>query len=302
MPTHTSFTNLSAACRDASASIAASVVQIQGRPRHPASALVVGPERLATTSHSVEWEEDIAVRADDSQPLTASIAGRDPATDLVLLKVPGLSAPAIRLAERVPETGELGLIVGRTWGRRLKVRLTVLTRLEGPIRVGRGRTLDGVLGLDTGAYTGFSGSAVLLPDGTVAGISTTGLARGAGLALPAAAVKATLDALERDGRVQRGYLGITSQPVAIPSSQRAGLSAEHGLLIVGVADDAPAAAAGLLVGDILVDFDGAPVADPETLLTRLSGDRIGQSVPLVAVRGTTRVDLVATIAARADQG
>ena len=287
MPTN-ALADLSTSCRDAAAGIEASVVQIQGRPRHPATALVVGPERLVTTNHSVDWDEDIAVRSPDGA-LTATVAGRDMASDLVLLKVPGLSAPAIRLAERTPDTGELALIVGRSWGGHLKARLTTLTRVDGPIRVGRGRTLERVLNLDTAPYTGFSGSAVLLPDGAVAGISTTGLLRGAGLALTSDTIRPTLEALERHGSVKRGFVGITSQPVAIPETQRVGGTGEHGLLVIGVAPGTPAAEAGLLVGDILVAFAGTPVGDPEQLLGQLTGDRIGTRV-LADARAWTRSD------------
>ena len=296
MATHAMFADLSFACRDAAAGIAPSVMQIQGRPRHPATALVVAPERLVTTSHSVEWDE-IAVR-DPSGDRIATVAGRDLATDLVLLKVPGLSAPAVRLAERTPDTGELALIVGRSWGGHLKARLTTVTRVDGPIRVGRGRTLERVLNLDTPPYTGFSGSAVVLPDGTVAGISTTGLLRGAGLALTTDAIRPTIDALERHGGIRRGFIGITSQPVAIPDGQRQGGAGDHGLLVVGVAPGTPADSAGLLVGDILVRFAGMAVGDPEQLLGQLTGERVGTSVPVTVVRGREAVELQVAVGER----
>jgi len=296
MPTHPLLADLSSACRDAAAGVNASVVQIQGRPRHPATALVVAPERLVTTSHSVEWDE-IAVRHAGGS-LTATVGGRDLATDLVLLKVPGLTVPAIRLSDRTPDTGELALVVSRSWGGHLKARLTTLTRVDGPIRVGRGRTLERVLNLDMTPYTGFSGSAVVLPDGTVAGISTTGLLRGAGLALTADTIRPTLDALERHGGIRRGFIGITSQPVAIPAGQRTGSVAEHGLLIVGVAPGTPAAEAGLLVGDILVSFAGSAVSDPEQLLGQLTAERVGTQALVTVVRGRETVDVPVTVGER----
>ena len=296
MSNDTTFARLSADCRAASATIADSVIQIQGRPRHPATALVIGPERLVTTSHSVEWDDDIQVRHRD-QVLRGSVAGRDAVTDLVLLRVPGLNAPAIQFADRSPATGELALIVARGWGGHLKARLTTVSTIDGPIRAGRGRTLAGVLNLDTAPYTGFSGSAVLLPDGRVGGISTTGLLRGVGLALGVETIGPLLAALERDGGIQRGYLGVTSQPVSVPESQRAG-GEDHGLLIVGIAEGAPAAEAGLLVGDILVGVDGRPVSDPEHLLTRLTADRVGSPLALRVIRGRHAVDVSVVVGRR----
>lgn len=296
MTTSNAFADLSNACRDAAARLQPSVVQIQGRPRHPATALAVAPERLVTTSHSVEWDEQVHVWHEGRQ-LSGAVAGRDVATDLVLLNVPGLKAPAVGFSPRTPGTGELALIVGRSWGGYLKARLTTVTVVEGPVRVGRGRTVQNVLHVDTTPYTGFSGSGVLLPDGTLAGITTTGLVRGVGMAVGAETAKTTIEALERDGSIRRGYLGITSQPLTVPAAQRqAGV--EHGLLVVGIAEEAPAATAGVLVGDILVAFDGRPVADPEQLLTRLSGDRIGQAVTLRVIRGRDLIEVPVTVGER----
>lgn len=296
------FADVSTACREVTSSVAASVVQVHGRPRRPASALVVAAERVLTTNHSVEWEEDISVKLADGRTLVGSVAGRDAATDLVLLRVPGLDAPAASFSADTPDTGQLGLIVGRTWGGHLRARLTTLTRIEGPVRIGSGRTLERVLSLDAGPYPGFSGSAVVLPDGHIAGLATAGILRGTGLAVPAATLSATIEGLERHGSVRRGYLGITSQPVQIPETQRAGRDQSHGLLVLGLAENGPAATAGVMVGDILVAFDGEGIEDPEHLLARLSGDRIGQTVPLTAIRGRSLSDVPVVIAERPARG
>ncbi len=284
------------------AAVAPSIIQVHGRPRRPASGLVVAPERVLTTSHSVEWEDELKVRLAAGDLLAAQVAGRDPGTDLVLLRVPGLPSPAARLTASPAETGTLALIVGRAWGNHLKARLTALTRIGGPIRVGGGRSLDGVIGLDTGPYPGFSGSTVVAPDGAVAGLATAGLLRGHGLAVPGALLAQTIENLERHGRIRRGFLGVTTQPVRVPEAQRAGGAAEEGLLIVGVAGGAPAAAAGILVGDILVAIDGREVAEPEQLLSFLSGDRIGTAVRLGVIRGIVATEITVTVGERPARG
>jgi S1-C subfamily serine protease len=299
MATLTAFAQVSGATRDAARTISPSVISIQGRPRHPATALVVGPERLVTTSHSVEWDDHVRVRVPGAPALAATVVGRDPATDLVVLQAPGLDAAPVRWAEDTPDTGTLALVLGRGWGGHLAARLVAITRLDGPIRLGRGRTLGQLLGLGLSPYTGFSGSAVVTADGLVAGISTTGLVRGAGLAVPAAAARATVDALARDGRIRRGFLGVSTQPVVVPPSQRPDGGPEAALLVVGVAPESPAAAAGLLVGDILGSFDGAAVSDPEELLSRLTAERIGRSVPIGVTRGRDTQVLTITVGERA---
>ena len=100
--------------------------------------------------------------------------------------------------------------------------------------------------------------------------------------------------------MRRGYLGIRSQPVAIPSAQQQSLGREQasGLLLVGVEDDGPAAQAGLLVGDILVGLAGAPITDPDDLLTRLVGAMVGQSTQLQVLRGGQPVDFAVIIGER----
>jgi len=288
---------LSDACASVVAHSAGAIVQVLGRPRHPASGVLIAPERVVTTSHSVAWEEHLAITIDGRRH-DATIAGRDPRTDLILLRVPGLSAGTLPTADAPPATGTLALVVGRTWGGHVTARLTTITQVTGPVRLGWGRSLDSVLGLDVGPYQGFSGSAVILPDGRLAALATAGLVRGAGLGVPASLMQTTLDALERDGSVRRGFLGITSQPVTVPEAQRGGSAYAAGLLVISVAPDAPAAKAGVLVGDILVAVDGDAIGDPEDLLARLTAERVGSPARLALVRGTSLVETTAAVGER----
>jgi S1-C subfamily serine protease len=296
--TPTTFSEISAATRDLARMLAPSVISIQGRPRHPATALVVGPERLLTTSHSVEWDEQVRVRATDGPSLSATVIGRDPATDLVVLQAPGLSATPISWSDQPTDTGALGLVLGRGWGGHLIARLAALTRLDGPIRLGRGRTVGQLLGLGLAPYTGFSGSAVVTADGRVAGISTTGLLRGAGLAVPSSVARAAVEALARDGRIRRGFLGVSTQSVSVPAAQRPVGGPEAGLLVVEVGPGSPASAGGLLVGDIVVSFEGEAVSDPEQLLLCVTADRIGREVQIGVIRGRDPQTLTITVGER----
>ena len=300
MPNNTSLIELSAACEQMARDATASVVQVHGR-RRPASGVVIAPERVVTSSHSVEWEDHTRVRTADGRLLPAQVAGRDAQLDLVLLRVPALEGRALTVSDAAPSTGTLGLVVGRTWSGHLRARLTTITALEGPVRVGRGTRLDRALGLDVGVYPGFSGSAVLLADGRLAGLATAGLVRATALALPAGHVRQVLDGIERHGSVKRGFLGITSQPVQIPERQRDGRAETDGLLVTGVAAGTPAEQAGLLVGDIVVGFAGTSVDEPESLLALLTGDRVGHATPVAVLRGGRGLDVSVTVGQRSDK-
>ncbi len=302
MATSTLFSELSSATAAAVSAVADRIVQVHGRPRRPASGIVVGADRVITTSHSVEWEDEhLIVRAADGRKLRAEIAGRDPRLDVVLLRVAALATSPIAFSSTPTPTGSLALVVGRTWAGRVQARLSVITDITGPVRSWGGAPYDRLLSLDLGPYPGFSGSAVVLPDGGLAGMATAGIFRGQGLGVPSATLQQTVDALEQHGGIKRGYLGVTSQPVKLPARQRAGGSLDSGLLILGVAPDSPADVAGLMVGDVLVGFDGHDVDDPETLLGLLTADRVGRDVPLAVVRGGTPHQVTVAVGERAGE-
>lgn len=278
--------------------VGASVVRVNGRRRRPSSGVIYAPGLVLTASHALEREEDVTVGTDDGRTLPASFAGRDPSTDLAVLRVEGLESVATA-AEGEPRIGELALAVGRSGrGDGPRASLGVVSTVGGPLRTWRGGRLERYIGTDATPYPGLSGGALVDARGSVLGILTTGPMRGAALAVPAGLAWGVARAIEERGTVKRGYLGILSQPVRLPDGGRLGLTQRGGLLVVGVEDGSPAGNGGLMIGDILVTLDGQPVEDTEDLLVLLTGERVGKSVPVKVVRGGEPHTLDVTVGER----
>ena len=134
--------------------------------------------------------------------------------------------------------------------------------------------------------------------GALVGMTTATAIRGLGVVIPAPLVwKAAAHVLEH-GRTSRGYLGIVTQEVALPEHQREGLTGESGLLVLGVAPGSPAAAAGVLVGDVLAALDDKPVASPDDVLDALTGTEAGRAAVLRLLRGGKAINLAVTVGER----
>ena len=138
--------------------------------------------------------------------------------------------------------------------------------------------------------------------GRVIGVNTSGLARGASLAIPVGLAWQTAETLARHGRVRRGFLGVRSQPVSISASQQKALGRDQssGLLLVGVEEKSPAETGGLMVGDIIVAISGQPVTDADQLLASLVGDVVGKPTAVDVVRGGQPLTITVTIGERKD--
>ena len=277
---------LSAGMADAVEKVATSVVRVHGRRRRPASGVVYAPEVVLTASHALEREEDLTVGTSDGRTLAARFAGRDPSTDLAVLRVEGLEVEAATPAEGEARIGQLALAVGSPGrGEGPRASLGVVSSVGGPMRTWRGPRLERYIQTDATPYPGFSGGPLVDVSGSVLGIMTTGLGRGAALAIPAELAWRVAKSLEERGSVRRGYLGILSQPVRLPDGQRLGLTHRGGLLVVGVEDGSPAGRGGLMIGDIVATLDGQPVEDTEDLLVLLTGERVGREVEVKVIRG-----------------
>src|ERR671927_782786 len=290
---------LSDGMADAVEQVGPKVLRVNGRRRRPASGVVYAPDCVLTASHALEREEDLSVGTRDGRTLPARFVGRDPSTDLAVLRADALDVDAATPAEGSARTGQLVLAVGgpsRSDGPRAS--LGVVSAVGGPLRTGRGSRLERYIQTDATPYPGFSGGPLIDVRGNVLGILVSGWGRGAAFAIPADIAWRTAGTLSERGSVKRGYLGILSQPVRLPDGQSLGLTQRGGLLVVGVEDGSPAGRGGLLMGDILATLDGQPVEDTDDLVVLLTGERVGETVPVKVIRGGELQTLQITIGER----
>lgn len=276
----------------------ASTVMVSARRRMPASGIAFGPDLVLTADHVIEQEDGITVLLPDGTEIGAKVAGRDPGSDLAVLKLEkGNLIPAVPAS--VVKIGELVLALGRPSPEGIEVSLGVVSAMGGPVRTPRG-SIDRYIRTDTTPFPGFSGGPLVDAEGRVAGVNTSGFGRGVALTIPADYAWKVADQLAKNGSVKRGYLGVRSQGVELAAAAQKMLKRQQatGLLVMGVEHDSPAEAGELMVGDILVGINGQPVSDHDALFASLSGDVVGKSVPLEILRGGQPVQVKIKIGAR----
>jgi S1-C subfamily serine protease len=283
---------------DAVERIGPALALVNGRPRQPASGVVYGQDLVLTADHVLEREDDLTIQTHDKRTLPAQFVGRDLATDLAVLRVADLGLAAATVSEETARVGQMVMAVGRTANDGPMASSGVISIIGGPLRTGRGVTLERYIRTDATPYPGFSGGPLIDMQGAVIGILTTGLVNGIALAIPMDIAKNIADTLVKQGYIKRGYLGISSQLVRLPDAQRAGQTQEHGLLIVKVDENSPAEKGGLMLGDILVALDGHAINDSEDLQILLTGDRVGKAIPVDVIRGNTLQTLQVTVGQR----
>ena len=285
------FTELSDAMADAVEQAGKFTVLVEARRRFPASGILFAKDMILTADHVVERDEDIKVLLGDGMELTARLAGRDPGTDLAVLKL-DLSAgtasttPA-ELAKTPARVGEFVMAIGRPSKNGIEASFGTINAIGGPVRPGRGGMLERYIQTDVVSYPGFSGGPLINGEGRVFGINTSGFHSGGAITIPADVALSTAETLAKYGKIKRGYLGIRSQTVNIPAEgqQQLNRKQETGLLIVGLEADSPAGKGGLMVGDILAGVAGAAIEHHDELFTRLNGDVVGKFTSLDVLRG-----------------
>lgn len=265
-----------------------SVVRIEARRRLPATGIVWSADGLIVTAHHVvEREENIKVGLAGGETVSASLVGRDPTTDLAVLRAEasGLTAPSwAALDAQSLQVGHIVLALGRP-GQRVQATLGIVSALSDKWRTPGGSQLDLYLQTDVVMYPGFSGGPLVNAAGEVVGLNTSALLRGISLAVPNSSIRRVIESLLAHGQIKRGYLGVSTQHVRLPANLSQQLNQETGLLLAGVEPDSPAEKGGLLLGDTIVTAAEAPIRQHDDLLAVLGDDRIGQEISVRVVRG-----------------
>jgi S1-C subfamily serine protease len=288
--------NFSNSLADAVARAEKSVVSVMPRGRRGISGLVSGVDHVLTIAHVLEGDEGLRVRTPDGRTLEAKLVGRDPSTDLALLKVADLKLEPAVISSEPARVGSFVMLVARP--EELMASHGIVSSVTGPVRMGRGLNLERVIRSDATPYPGFSGGAMIDASGAVIGMTNAGLARGNALAIPSEIAWRVAGMLTSGVSPKRAYLGLGSQPVKLPENARAGRDQAVGLLVVSVEPNSPAADGGVLLGDIVVGFAGVAVQDTDDLLAQLTSDRVGQAVQVELIRAGKLETLSVTVGER----
>ncbi|MEO5961703.1 MAG: DegQ family serine endoprotease [Opitutaceae bacterium] len=257
---------------------------------------------VVTNNHVVDNADTVTVALNDGREFTAKVVGRDPKTDIAVVKVDAKDLPAVTFADTAKiEVGDRVLAIGNPFDIGVTVTSGIVSatgRHVGILRDVQG--YEDFIQTDAAINPGNSGGALVDIDGRLVGINTAILSRtggfqGVGLAVPANLVSHVADSLVKNGKVVRGFLGVALQPVITPDlAESFGLKSREGALIAAVVEDSPAAKGGLKEGDVIVAVNGQPVTDANRLTLSISALSPGTKLTLDVIREGTKKQFTAT--------
>jgi S1-C subfamily serine protease len=294
------WTQLSSSFADTIADLENSIVAIECGRRSTASGVVWRPGMIVTTHHGLRLRENLKIIL-AGESLNARLIGRDATTDLAVLGIDSDKLmPVSGANDLVVRAGEVVLSVGRSRLEDISASCGIIARTGSAWRSWRGGEIDRLIRPDIQLYVGQSGSALVNEQRQVLGINSPALARLAVITIPAQTINRVVDALLELGHVPRPFLGLAMQPIPVPDPAQELLpaDAEEVLLVTHVESKGPAALAGVMVGDVIVLFNGEPVPGLREILHRLRASRIGHTISLTVFRGGAKVDLTLSVADR----
>ncbi len=262
------------------------VAVVKGAAYRTSSAVVIADNLIATTAHTLKREERVGIVLPGGAEATGTLAGRDPGIDVALLHVEGAKLAPLAPAAP-PRVGALIAVVGFTADVGPSASLGIIGAVGGPRRTWRGGSLDQFIRLDVNVYPSQSGAAIVDIEGGLIGLATPALLRHSAVAIPYTTLKRVADEISREGRLRQGYLGVGLQPLPLPDSlrEKAGVASRSALMVLSIEPESSAERSGLQLGDILLSLGGVPTEDPEDLQQVLRGDRVGQTLEALLIRG-----------------
>ena len=272
-------------------------VRHQKRRGGSGSGFVFTPDGfILTNSHVVHGAENIEVTLSDGQSFKADKVGDDPDTDLAVVRITAANlVPATLGDSQSIKVGQLVVAIGNPYGFQCTVTSGVISALGRSLRSQSGRLIDNVIQTDAALNPGNSGGPLVTSQGEVIGVNTAVILPAQGICFATAinTAKFVAGRLIKDGKIQRGYIGVAGQNAPLHRRLVRGhnLGVATGIFVVSVEPASPAVEAGVKDGDIIIDFNGSPTPDIDALHRLLTDHQAGFRAPITILRGTEKVTL-----------
>lgn len=264
------------------------------------SGFIISPDGLVlTNSHVVHGASKIEITLDDGRRPDAHLVGEDPETDLAVLRIYAPNLTAAKLGDsRNLRVGQVAIAIGSPYGFQYTVTAGVVSALGRSLRASSGRLMDDIIQTDAALNPGNSGGPLVNSRGEVIGVNSAVIlpAQGIYFAIAIDTAKYVAGWLVKDGKIRRSYIGVGGQNVKVHRRvvRFHNLPVDSGMLVVSVEPDSPATHAGLLVGDVVVEFAGQPISSIDALHKQLTHARIGVASPMTIIRHSEKLALEIT--------
>jgi len=271
--------------------------QDRRRQRGSGSGFIFTPDGLIlTNSHVVHGAGKLDVTLNDGRRFDASMVGDDPSSDLAVIRISAQNLSAVTLGDSAKaRVGQMAIAIGNPYGFQYSVTAGVVSALGRSLRSESGRLIDNVIQTDAALNPGNSGGPLVNSRGEVIGVNTAVIlpAQGICFAVAINTAKFVAGELIKHGRIRRAYLGVGGQTVAIPRAlvRAQQLQNDNGVLVISLEPKSPAERGGLREGDVIIAFDGSPVASVDDLHRLLTGARIDSQCSITLLRRLEKLQL-----------